>query len=419
MISEATLTPERAATSRGVPDCPTGMPIRHSVHHDFDELSSNREAWDDLVQATGDDLFASYDWCRIWWKHYEFNRRLQIHLFHCGDELVGVFPLFEERLRLGPFALNAVRLVGCDHSVTTCGFACLPEHLNTAVHHIVQHLQKNIRWDALHFGPLAGYSEYREKLATSLRERKEVRHVEDGADDGPHIIFPLPENFDAYVESLPGGERSNLRRREKKLQELNPKAQLAHVDEVDSHLRTFMEQHREQWHREGKLGHFGDWPRSVEFHLEMAHTLDSLGRLQLLRIDTGHGCVGYQYNYLFGRRIYWILGSRSADTRWDTLSPGQRLHCVTLRLAFEAGRTEIDAMKGMYEYKIRLGGVVKHLQSVTAISRRMGSALRLKCFRIAARAVHILYYRLWFCRFAAYFPRLQRPLWTLWIRSRL
>lgn len=396
-----------------------GAPLTHRVYDNFDQLFAWREEWDALVHATGDDLFASFDWCRIWWKHYGFARNLQVHLLHAGDELVGVFPLFDEKLRLGPFAVRTVRLLACDHSVTTCGLACRSEYLDAAIKKIVDQLDQTIFWDFLHFGPLPGYCEYREALAAGLRQCDSISEVDDQPEGGPHIIFYLPADFETYLEGMPTGERSNIRRRERKLQDLHPRTMLACDDDLDMHFDVFMQQHQAQWKSEGHLGHFGDWPRAVEFHKEMARELLRLDRLQLLRIDTDHGAVGYQYNYLFGKRVYWILGSRSADTRWDSASPGQRLHCATVRLAMAEGRTEIDAMRGMYEYKVRMGGVVKQLQSVTAISRRRGSALRVRGFRACARLLHLLYYRIWFGRLAPHFPYLERPLWTKWIRSRL
>ena len=80
---------------------------------------------------------------------------------------------------------------------------------------------------------------------------------------------------------------------------------------------------------------------------------------------------------------------------------------------------QIDGLRGFYDYKIRLGGQVLQLQSVAAIHEGNGSRLRARIARCGFRLLDRFYYRLWFCHVAPQLPYLRRPLWSVWLRSRM
>jgi CelD/BcsL family acetyltransferase involved in cellulose biosynthesis len=399
---------------------PASAGLQHGVYVSFDDVRDLQPRWDAFVKETGGDIFSTFDWCEVWWRHYGYGRQLQIHVFHENGQLVAVLPLFWERLRLGLLSVRLVRIVGCDHSVTTCGPVIQPNRMAEIMRLVIDHLDRSFRWDLLHFGPLPGYYRRRSDLTEALGCHPSVAEVAASGEDGPHIVFDLPESYEAYLASLSGNERSNIRSREKRLKKNHtPRTVVIAPEEVDGAFAQFVKQHQVQWRQQRKLGHFGDWPASEAYHHEMAVTQARHGRLLLLQHDVDGMNLGYQYNYRFGSRVHWILTSRTLDPKWDWCSPGRLLHSATVKAAIDAGATQIDAMRGLYDYKLRLGGKVLQLQSVAAIHRGFGSWARVWAARHAARMLHFLYYRIWFGRLAPRFPNLRRPLWCTWIRSRI
>jgi CelD/BcsL family acetyltransferase involved in cellulose biosynthesis len=84
-------------------------------------------------------------------------------------------------------------------------------------------------------------------------------------------------------------------------------------------------------------------------------------RLEILEIG-GAPAAGYLC-FEYGHRL-WIYNS-GLDPMFHGLSPGWALLGHLIRSAAESGLTAVDFMRGEEEYKIRLGGVVRHVERLT------------------------------------------------------
>lgn len=393
--------------------------LTHEIFRDFDQLSEMSSEWDAFAEGCG-DLYSSFDWCRIWWKHYGDGRKLEVHIVRADGKIVGLIPSFHESLRIGPVPIGLVRLVGCDHSTTTCGVVIDAEYIDSVIALYSKWLAADPGWDMVQWSPLAGYFSLREQAVAAFGRNAESWRVESESDGGPHIVWELPSTFEQFLGGLSKKERSNIKIARKKLTEeasINEAAKTA--EGLGRWFPFFIDQHQKQWEAEGKLGHFADWPGAAAFHRELAETMVERHRLWLLRLDAGNHPIGFQYNYRFGRRVHWLLGSRDIDPKWDTFSSGRTLHAETIERAIAEGFTEIDGLRGMYEYKLRLGGKVTALQSITLFRRNKRSQMKVGLARVFARWLDLLYYRIWFSRIAPKLPLPRRGLWRLWIRSRI
>jgi CelD/BcsL family acetyltransferase involved in cellulose biosynthesis len=394
--------------------------LKHEIFRNFDELGDAAVEWDTFVEACDGDLYSSFDWCRIWWKHYGVGRTLEVHILRADGRIVGLIPSFRERLWIRPISIRLIRLLGCDHSTTTCGVVIDAAYIDSVIAFYSKWLAQDPAWDMLQWGPLAGYFRLRERIAAAFDSHSEPWAVEDQRDGEPHIVWELPSTFEEYLRELSKKERSNIKIARKKLADAELIGDLASTpDELQRWFPLFMDQHQKQWKAEGKLGHFADWPGAETFHRELAETMAERHRLWLLRLDAANHPIGFQYNYRFGRRVHWLLGSRDIDPKWDAFSSGRTLHAETIERAIATGVSEIDGLRGMYEYKLRLGGKVTALQSITLIRRSGLSRLKVRAARMFARSIDLLYYRIWFSRIAPKLPLPRRGLWKLWIRSRI
>ena len=165
----------------------------------------------------------------------------------------------------------------------------------------------------------------------------------------------MPDGFDAYLGGLSKNQRSNYRRNVNKL----GKAFEFQVDvvregpELEREFEAFVEMHQAQWKAVGKLGHFGDWPRSREFTRDLVDTLAGTGRapdpagrrrrgrlvLLLLRADGTY---------------YWRLPARLTGEEWDQFALGRVGLLKMIEVAAAEGATAIEAGTGAYEYKEKL-----------------------------------------------------------------
>lgn len=394
--------------------------LDHEVHRSFEAMSDMGAEWDAFVERCDGDLYASFDWCRIWWRYYGDGRSLEVHFFRDDGRIVGIIPAFRETLWCGPISIRLLRLLGCDHSTTTCGVVIASEHIEAVIATFSQWLTQDSDWDMVQWSPLAGYFPHRAPMADAFARYGDRWTVRSSGDDGPHIIWELPGTLEEYLAGLTKKERSNIKIGRKKLVDARSiEDSAATPEELQQWFPVFIEQHQKQWRAEGKLGHFADWPGAESFHRELAESMAAKNRLWLLRLDVANQPIGFQYNYRFGKRIHWLLGSRDIDPQWDTFGSGRTLHAETIERAIAGGFTGIDGLRGMYEYKLRLGGKVTGLQSITLVRRGTWIEFKVRFARLYARWLDLLYYRIWFCRMAPRLPLPRRGLWKSWIRSRI
>jgi len=384
-------------------------------------IAKLREKWDSFVESVGGDLFSSFDWCEVWWKHFGFGRRLEVCVVRSGDEWVALFPMFRETLFWGPIVLRVIRVLGCDHCVTTCGVPIRRGFESQAISRLFDQLSLGDPWDVLQFGELAGYAESSGDLADAIQSQGPVGETTLQNDCYPHMIFDVPRDLDAFLAQLSIKERRNVRKDQRDLEAAGAKFVMpATQDELRSAFDRLVAMHEAQWRIRGRGGHFGDWPGSEAFHREFASRALSAGRLALIEVQTNDGIVASEYAVRFGSRMHWIIGARAEGV-------SSRIgYLALLEQAWKNGATLIDALPGYYDYKRRLGARVVCVKDVLAVRDDDSSRRRFRLHRGMAEAISFAYGRAWWWHVAPWLskrmPHLfargrHRPQWTRYIRT--
>lgn len=393
--------------------------LKHVVYGSFDEARAIRDEWDSLAEAEA-DLFSSFDWCAVWWKHYGRNRRLQIHVFSLVDRIVGIAPLFCESIALGPFAVRGLRIVGCDHSVTTCGLVIRRDMVDAVVASLVDNLAAH-DWDLIHLGRLSGGAHYVDALTTTLTGRGSVCSVKRERDNLPQTVIDLPRRFDDYLQGLSYRERHSIRKEGRRL---SAEHQIqcddaSQVEGPDRAMQEFIEFHQAQWIEKGQRGHFADWPAAREFHHELAGVEAAAGRLILRRVRVDGRLFAMAYTVRFGPCVHWLLAARSLDPRWHFCFPGRVAACDLAKAAIEQGISVVDMGLGYYPYKMKLGGRLLPLTTITAVRKSSWARLKVAMLRKEALFHELIGYRLWYSRVSVRFPQLRVAMNHRWIRLRM
>ncbi len=386
--------------------------LDHQVVTNWQNLDTLRGEWDDLALSLQSDVYATFDWCRIWWQYYGNKRELAVHVFRQGPTLCAVVPMFLETLGAGPARIRLARLIGCDHSVTTCGLVTAPDQIPAVMNFVARECFA-ADCDALQLGPMSGDDSSATAVASALAQT--AFSVVKAVDRHPHMLFDVPPTFDAFVEQLSTKERRNLRRDERKLDELGfvTRTSLTDASDVTRGMDQFIALHQQHWRAQGQLGHFDDWPQSRPFHHAMAQRQHAKNRLLLTEITAAESTVAMEYSYQFGTRMHWILGARVPNVS------GRIGFAALMRQAIDRGATRIDALRGYYEYKRLLGASCIQQREILAARPGLLRRARPAGFSCASQLLDCVYYRMWFSRIR---PRLGlpgRPLSRLWIRTRL
>jgi CelD/BcsL family acetyltransferase involved in cellulose biosynthesis len=385
----------------------------------FDEVAEHRDEWDALTKSVDADIYMTFDWCRVWWEYYGEGRKLLLFLFRSRGTLVGIVPVFTERVRLGPVSLRLAKLVGSDHAMTMCDPPVTLDAATSAFAMVIERMMKSEGVDAVVIGPLSGtkWNGFRwEQIAqgSAFAMRTDRRHV-------CHTVFHLLPTMAEYWESLAAGDARKLRRRIRLLEEkgtLNTRS-VTEPDDCVEMFEKFRQMHERQWQSEGKLGHFGDWPKGLEFNRALVKSLGELGRVLMTEVRVGDEPVAYHYCFRFGTREFWRLPARLVGKDWDRIGLGNVALLKKIEIAIGNGTSYAEDGFGHYDYKLAVGGKEYPTRSILFFVNKPGTRCRVRVFSNLSRVLHFVYYRVWFLKVAPNMPFRRGPLAKIWIRSRL
>ena len=393
-----------------------------SVYDSFESLVTMERQWDDFVESAGGEIFLSYGWCRVWWKYYGENRALKIFVFRCQNRLVGIIPLFFEKVWLGPVYAKTVKIVGSDFTMPQ--FSLPIEH--DYMQEVAQKLFASISeydWDIIHLGPISGLYRYYDNLKHVCEELLNGSHLVLSENKSEQTCFKLTNTWDEYLAALNRKERSKIKRHYRLASKAagNGTASVvsncATTEDFQKMFSDFVQMHQKHWQKLGKLGHFGDWHSALEFHRELAQTHLRQDRLRLIRITLGNLCLGYKYGYVFGDTYFDFLDARSDRKELVNVSLGRIIYSEMIKEAIWANTKWLDSMRGKYQHKLEMGGELFPTKNLYVIPKKTATVVRVRLFRFLARLLNLLYYRIWYCKVAPKLPLDRKGLWRIWIRT--
>jgi CelD/BcsL family acetyltransferase involved in cellulose biosynthesis len=397
-------------------DMTTNDQLCYSVSVSFETLESLREEWDHFVESVNGDIYLTFDWCRIWWKYYGVGRILRIYQFRVGSELVGIIPLFIERVGFPPFRLRLAKIVGSDFTLMVTNLPVHPDWAGSVCAMITDSVLDKGQADAIYWGPQSTNSVFAH-VVREFTSRNPSRYSTFQTKLGCNTNYLLPESHESYLLSLSKSTRKHFRHSYNTI--TKKYATYFELNQDRNDFDSFMRMHQDQWEKANKLGHFGDWPCAGEFHRELAEAQSRMNRLRLFSLTVDGRPVVYRYVYRFGSKYHSILPARLCGPEWDGYGLGQLAHILTVEQAIKEGVGSIDAGRGDYEHKLKLGGIQEDIAGCIMVPNRWHNRFQAKLLHLLSWVLHLLYYRIWFNRLRPSLGRPKRPLWKVWIRYKL
>ncbi len=390
----------------------------------FDKVPITPNQWDDFVASVDGEIYSTYDWCSIWWKHYGSKRKPNIFIFRHDGQIVGIVPLFTEKMRFGPVSLRVLNLIASDYSTNTISIPIRPEYVDSVVVNL-QNLISDMSYDVIHFGKLSALYDCKDSLCQACLEYFGSSHTVTQNDGPPQTYFKLTDSLDSYLATLSHSKRNTIRRHRRRAasavgdRDLPLVAVPSDQQNVEQIFGEFMVTHKNRWNKVGKAGHFGDWPGSEQFHRDLIAANIKTDRLCLSKITVSNTTVGYMYGYVFGNRYLDFLSSRSNSEVFAKVSVGRILYSEMIRLGSEKGLKYIDSMPGFYNFKVAMGGRMFSTSNIAIKKQTRSSCVRQIVFGLFATILDAVYYRIWYRRIAPKMSFRRKPLWHSWIRTRI
>ena len=319
------------------------------------ELEAIRAEWAALnASARAGCLFLGPEWLIPWWKHFGAGRSLQVIALREGPALVGLLPLFAERVRLGGVSVRRIAFLGdgatgCDYLDVLAAPGREAEVLDQSLRAILA-----LPWDACELDGLLRES----ATALSLSRRFPPGRPADEEGGGRVVrdaqlrfvcpFIPLRGTYEEYLQGL--GRRENLRRREKWLaRQPGFSITVARTPEdAVPDLERFLALHRARWAAEGGSDGLAD-ERHEASHRDAAAELARAGMLRLYTLWCARRAVASVYGVVHKHRfLYYQSGY---DPLWASRSVGMVLLARTVKDAFAEGCAEFDFLRGDEAYK--------------------------------------------------------------------
>ena len=164
-------------------------------------------------------------------------------------------------------------------------------------------------------------------------------------------FIELPGDYEAYLASIPGKLRHEIRRKARRLHEELPAVRLvdATAETAGAALERFAELHRQS---AGEKGRFMG-PGMELFFRRLVEDLVPDGTLRLSFLEHEGkplaAAIGFRW------RDRFLLYNSAYDHEYRRLAPGMVLVAELVRAAIEEGRTAFDMLKGDLPYKYRFG----------------------------------------------------------------
>lgn len=312
----------------------------------WEALPIGRSQWNGLLATSVVDVpFLTWEWQARWWAHFGQSGALRAAVGLDGEEPIAIAPLF----LLQESGRPVLRFLGGTDISDYLDVIVAKGREGEAWFAILEALLPQRDWVSLdlhclpaHSSTLSFLPSIARSLGLTVAQRVEERCP----------VIDLPPFWDAYLDSLSGKDRHELRRKMRRLEREIPGARIAVIrgrEGLERGLEVFI-----QLHQKSKAGkaRFMDG-RMQEFFRDAAAFFADEGWLALWLLET-EGPVAaalfcYEYRGCVG------LYNSGFDPAKAHLSPGVVLIGHAIRDAIERGAWRFDFLRGEEPYKHSFG----------------------------------------------------------------
>ena len=310
--------------------------------------------WNGLLErSAAPSVFLTWQWQTEWAREFVPDRSLHILTLTGADgSLVGLLPLYEDSPeRLGLLGgvdvsdyLDAIAPAGSEDEVWQS---------------LLQHrAAQRVEWDLHAVRAASPTAEILPRLAPSCGLRA-LALVQEHCP-----VLKLPATWDAYLASLSGKDRHELKRKMRKLERELPDVTVrshASADGWDEALATFLALHRRS--KVGKARFMDE--RMERFFHDATLALARAGWARLWFLESAGAAVASFLCVEYGDSVG--LYNSGFDPAHARLAPGIVLLTHVIREAIDRGVPLFDFLRGEESYKRDFGPTSEHLVNIRVL----------------------------------------------------
>jgi CelD/BcsL family acetyltransferase involved in cellulose biosynthesis len=346
----STVLPHSGVTP-GTAPAPHAPGIAIALRTEAEVFAELAPAWNRLHgEAASASVFNSWIWQFQWWQVYGRNQPLRLLVAREGDEVVGILPLYLQRVRVLGLPVRLLRLVGTggDTHPDDLGPLLDPARAAAAAHELARFALELRGADVLLLTDLAPET----PLAAALESaaRRAGRAVLNGV--SARIAFVrLPASWEEYLQGLSSHHRAGIRYKRRRLARSATTRFFKWRDRegIDNAFERLAELHRRRW--ADASGSFRS-AEYLDFHRRVMKACLPRGWLRLYCLEVDGELVAMIYAYRFRHGVYCV--QTGFDPARAKLKVGAVLLGHALEDAIGEGATVFDFLRGDHDYKDHL-----------------------------------------------------------------
>ena len=323
-----------------------------TLYDDVDGFFVLRDEWNDLLSRSRfDTIFLTWEWQFTWWQALG-TRRGPLYLLAAREEghLTGIIPLY----LVDTAGSRTLHVVGCIEVADYLDMIVEAGREEDVYAAFLEWLTgpQAPAWHCLELCNQPDVSPAHTRFPELARQAG--LGVEVVKEDVCPIVT-LPDDWEAYLESLDKKQRHEIRRKLRRMEREVPEAGLRFVsggDQLASAVDQFIALHRLSTDAKHE---FMTEEMQAFFHAIARATADA-GWLQLSFLDIGDQPAATLFCFDYHNEIL-VYNSGYDPEAYPALSPGWVLLARVIENAIALGRRRFDFLQGNEDYKYRFGGV--------------------------------------------------------------
>ena len=325
--------------------------------HSLDDLGLLANAWTQLQRMSTDaSVFSTWQWNHAAARHFWRQDGLHVTFVEDDGEPIAILPLARRRI-VGMKGLAFLGSGPFDYGRADYQDALIEDGWEVeASNAFVEQLHGSApSWDVVMLQDLPESSRLLPLLPELARTRGWIVTQEP---DNDVYIVDLPPTWDEYLATLSINVRSNMGRKQRKLErEHNARFhRIESSDDLDEALEQLFALHNHRWHeKNGSADVETIFSRedSRAFHREVARNLLWAGMLDLTLLRADEGVIGTRYSFEYnGSHSFYASGYRSDDD-WAKFSLGAVMDLESIQTSIKAGMQSEDLLRNEGDYKAR------------------------------------------------------------------
>lgn len=278
----------------------------------IDDLVAIRDDWNNLSSLFEQEyFFINYEWYYLWLKHFLKQDNLYVISIYKEGMLIAVAPFIRKIQKIKNISVKKLELLGNAYSPVRA-IIIDRNQVSEDIGNLLLNALKTIdyEWDVVQIGPVYDGNIYEDtKKLFSASKYKQIEKVVDVN----WRIEVAYRNYEQYFITRKKSIRQEIRRRQKKLQELGSvEFKTLKGFTAYNYINDYCQVYKNSWKEGERLG--------PGFHEELAQLAAASENLLLAFIYLNGNPIAAQYRIICGDKCYFL--KTAYDKKYHKISPG-------------------------------------------------------------------------------------------------